>query len=59
MNLHNFWVIGVISNPVRYKSRYDLHKRWIAYLQKQGINNILTVELQLGDRHNATPNQAP
>lgn len=50
MNLHNFWVIGVISNPVRYKSRYDLHKRWIAYLQKQGINNILTVELQLGDR---------
>lgn len=42
-----FWVIVVISNPVRYKSRYELYQKFISKMK--GIN-VLTVECAFGDR---------
>lgn len=44
-----FWVIAVISNPVRYDSRYRLYKKFEHHMHKAGVQ-MLTVELSLGDR---------
>lgn len=47
--LENLWVITMVSNPVRYRSRYDLYQRFKTELEKVGAN-LFTVELALGDR---------
>lgn len=44
-----FHVITMISNPVRFKSRYDLYKKFENHIL-QHTNNLWTCELQLGDR---------
>lgn len=44
-----FHVVTMISNPVRYSSRYELYRKFAARMQQAGVN-FHTVELQLGDR---------
>ncbi len=44
-----FHVVTMISNPVRYESRYELYKVFAAKMASAGVN-LTTVELQLGDR---------
>ena len=43
------WVVAVISNPVRYKSRYALYKEFETRVLAAGAN-LMTVELALGGR---------
>lgn len=47
--LDKLYVVCVISNPVRFNSRYNLYQKFIAHMQESGVK-VLTVELQLGDR---------
>jgi hypothetical protein len=42
-------VIAVISNPVRYRSRYDLYRAFEAYVSHSGAR-LTTVELAYGQR---------
>lgn len=46
----NFWVIAVVSNPARYRSRYDLYRDFERRVIAAGAN-VLTVELALRSRH--------
>lgn len=43
------WVVAVISNPQRYKSRYELYHRFKASVEASGAN-LITVEIALGER---------
>lgn len=47
--LKNFYVVTMISNPVRYKSRYELYKRFEKMVLDAGAK-LLTVEIAFGDR---------
>ena len=47
--LDDFWVVAVISNPVRYESRYNHYFRFKAEMEAAGVN-LFTVELQTGER---------
>lgn len=44
-----FHVITMISNPVRYASRYRLYRRFALQMKHAGVN-FWTVEVQTGDR---------
>lgn len=44
-----FHVITMISNPVRWKSRYELYQKFAAHMVNLNVN-FWTCELQLGDR---------
>lgn len=59
MHASRLHVIAVISNPVRYKSRPELYKRFEKRMQDAGVN-LITVEAAFGDReHQVTePNRA-
>ena len=48
-DLDKLWVITVVSNPQRYKSRYELYHRFKVGVERVGAN-LITVELALGDR---------
>lgn len=50
--LKNFYVICVISNPVRFKSRYALYLDFAKRMEQAGIK-LLTVECAFGDRMHA------
>jgi hypothetical protein len=50
MKTENLWVVSVISNPVRFRSRYALYRDFAERVRKAGAN-LLTVELALGGRH--------
>ncbi len=43
-------VIAVISNPVRYKSRYDLYEKFKAEMRAHSNVVLHTVEIAFGDR---------
>jgi hypothetical protein len=47
--LNDFYVVAVISNPVRYQSRYDLYFDFMRHMHESGVK-VMTVELQLGER---------
>lgn len=47
-DLSRLWVVLVVSNPVRYISRYDLLNKVLA---QYGDANVLVVEQAFGDRH--------
>jgi len=49
MDTSKFWVIAVISNPVRFKTRYNLYRNFEKHVKNSGAN-LLTVETQQGDR---------
>lgn len=46
---HKLHVISVISNPVRYKSRYKLYRKFAKQMERAGVE-LWTVECQLGKR---------
>lgn len=48
-DLDKFWVVTVVSNPARYRSRYDLYQKFKKSIECAGAN-LLTVELAFGDR---------
>ncbi len=45
-----FHVVAVVSNPVRYKSRYTLYREFAARMAKEQDIHFHTVELQTGRR---------
>jgi hypothetical protein len=49
MGLKNFYVISVISNSQRFKSRYNLYRKFAKHVQETGAQ-LITVELQFGNR---------
>ena len=49
MDISKFYVVAVISNPVRYKSRYTLYKKFEAEM-KAANANLMTVEIAFGSR---------
>jgi hypothetical protein len=49
MSLDNFYVITMVSNPVRYRSRYVLYKSF-AEVMKQAGAKLITIELAFGER---------
>lgn len=49
MDISKFWVVAVISNPVRYKIRYRLYNHFEKQIKEAGAN-LLTVEMAFGDR---------
>lgn len=48
-DLSRFYVITVISNPVRYKRRYELYWRFAEMCEQAGVK-LITVEQAFGDR---------
>ena len=50
-HLHDkFHVITVISNPVRYHSRYKLFKKFEKHMRDSGVVHLHVVEIQQGNR---------
>jgi hypothetical protein len=52
-DLKDFYVVGVVSNPVRFKSRYSLTEKFIDHMRKTFPvfrTNFQIVELQQGER---------
>lgn len=47
--LEKFYVISVISNPIRFTSRYELYQKFRDHMEDSGVN-LITVELQQGER---------
>jgi len=47
--LKNFYVIIVITNPVRFKTRYKLFEEHVKHLKQSGVNYLI-VEGYFGDR---------
>lgn len=45
-----FWVIAVVSNPVRYKTRYQLFMRFLERIKRAEGINLYIVEVQQGER---------
>jgi hypothetical protein len=56
--LKNFYVISVISNPVRYHSRYAHYKNFEKHMQESGVK-LITVETTFGDRHHKVTQDDP
>lgn len=48
-DLSKFWVVTVLSNPIRYKRRYELYWRF-AEMCKQADVKLITVEQAFGNR---------
>ena len=49
MSEKQLYVIGVISNPVRYKSRYRLYNQFAEHMRAAGVT-LITVEQAFGER---------
>lgn len=49
-DLSKFWVVVVISNSVRFRSRYTIYKKFEAMLKATGVNFIVA-ELAIGERN--------
>jgi hypothetical protein len=50
IDVDSFYVIAVISNPVRYKTRVRLFKKFQEEMNQAGVK-LLVVELAYGNRH--------
>lgn len=48
-DLSKFWVITVLSNPIRYKRRYELYWQFAEMCRNAGVN-LITVEQAFGNR---------
>jgi hypothetical protein len=47
--LDNFYVVTVISNPVRYDTRYELFEQFIQHMNESGVK-VMVVEVAHGNR---------
>ncbi len=45
----NLYVVTCISNPVRYRTRYDLYRKFARHMEQSGVE-LYTTELAFGDR---------
>ena len=52
-------VIGVVSNPVRYHSRYRLARDWMAHMEATPHVKLTMVEAAFGDRHHEVTEGRP
>lgn len=48
-DLKDFFVVTVVSNPIRYKRRFELYYRFARMCECAGVN-LITVEQAFGDR---------
>jgi hypothetical protein len=48
-DLDQFWVVTVLSNPIRYKRRYELYWRFKQMCEDAGVK-LITVEQAFGNR---------
>lgn len=48
-DLDQFWVVTVLSNPIRYKRRYELYWRFAEMCKQAGVK-LVTVEQAFGER---------
>ena len=48
-DLSRFYVITIVSNPVRYRSRYEIYRRFRAMVESAGVK-LITIEQAFGDR---------
>jgi hypothetical protein len=48
-DLDKFWVVAVVSNPIRYKTRYELFQNFKIEMAKAGVN-LFVVEIAYGER---------
>lgn len=48
---NTLYVIGVISNPLRYHSRYRLYREWKKEMEETPNVKVVTCEVAFGDRH--------
>lgn len=48
-DIDKLWIIAVVNNPQRYRSRYDLFRKFRASVERSGAN-LLIVEAALGNR---------
>lgn len=46
---NNLYVVTCISNPVRYKTRYDLYRKFAKHMEDSGAI-LYTIEMAFGDR---------
>ena len=51
-------VIGVVSNPVRYRSRWRLARQWRAEMEATPNVHVHLVEAAFGDRHHEIANDS-
>lgn len=49
LDLSNFHILTVVSNPIRYESRYSLYEIFAEDIQRKGAT-LWTIELQTGAR---------
>lgn len=49
MDTSKFWVVTCISNVRRYRSRYNLYRKFAKHCRDSGVN-LFTVEVAFGDR---------
>jgi hypothetical protein len=49
MDISKLYVITMISNPVRYRSRYELYRKFSEVMKQAGAN-LITIELAFGAR---------
>jgi len=52
-------VVGVVSNPVRYHSRYRLAREWMEAMRETPHVSLHIVEAAYGDRHHEVATSAP
>ena len=45
-----FHVVTVVSNPVMYKSRYRLFKKFEQHMRESGVQHLHVIEVQNGNR---------
>lgn len=48
--LDGFYVVTMISNPVRFRSRYALYEQFARHMKESGVK-LLTMEIRFGDRN--------
>lgn len=53
--LDNFYVVTMISNPVRFRSRYALYEQFAQHMKEAGVK-LITIELCFGDRNHQITN---
>lgn len=45
-----FWIVTAISNPMRFKTRYALYRKFRKHVLEEVRANLITVEASLGER---------
>lgn len=49
IDLSKFVVVTMVSNPIRYRTRYNLYRKFAKHIEESGVQ-LLTVEIAYGER---------